>query len=132
MLLRVANLVCVLTTFLKFKNDVLYFLMLLYSKDVICRWSYPFVPDVYGSSVEKRVQYHSHNIYYSKDVTLARYSNLFMHNFSLIFIFGFYIITMTIFYATRIIFSYFCSLDLCNYSVVFQIFALLLYFIEKF
>jgi len=42
------------------------------SKDVICRWSYPFVPDVYGSSVEKRVQYHSHNIYYSKDVTLAR------------------------------------------------------------
>merc|ERR1712098_55803 len=41
------------------------------SKDVVCRWSYPFVPDVYGCDGEK-VKYHRHNIYCSKNVTLAR------------------------------------------------------------
>ena len=47
---------------------------ILSSKDVICRWTYPFVPDVYSSGgVEDRVRYNRHNIYCSKGVTLARY-----------------------------------------------------------
>ncbi|XP_005102163.1 translation initiation factor eIF-2B subunit epsilon [Aplysia californica] len=42
------------------------------SKDVICRWTLPYVPDIYGSGSGERVKYGPHNVYCSKDVTLAR------------------------------------------------------------
>ncbi|XP_055894837.1 translation initiation factor eIF-2B subunit epsilon-like [Biomphalaria glabrata] len=42
------------------------------SKDIIARWTYPFVPDMCGSSNGERMQYERHNVYCSADVTLAR------------------------------------------------------------
>ncbi|KAH9519871.1 Translation initiation factor eIF-2B subunit epsilon [Bulinus truncatus] len=42
------------------------------SKDIIARWTYPLVPDMFGSANGERIQYGRHNIYCSGDVTLAR------------------------------------------------------------
>ncbi|GFN79411.1 translation initiation factor eif-2b subunit epsilon [Plakobranchus ocellatus] len=46
------------------------------SKDVICRWTKPLVPDMFGSSSKKRVKNGRHNVYCGEDVTLSRGSSL--------------------------------------------------------
>ncbi|BFZ15193.1 hypothetical protein BsWGS_18231 [Bradybaena similaris] len=42
------------------------------SKDVITRWTYPLVPDLFGSNQGERIKYGRHNVYCSEDVTLSR------------------------------------------------------------
>ncbi|CAL1538753.1 unnamed protein product [Lymnaea stagnalis] len=42
------------------------------SKDVIARWTYPLVPDMFGSSHKETIKYGRHNVYCGEDVTLAR------------------------------------------------------------
>uniref|UniRef100_A0A0B7AAV3 Translation initiation factor eIF2B subunit epsilon n=1 Tax=Arion vulgaris TaxID=1028688 RepID=A0A0B7AAV3_9EUPU len=42
------------------------------SKDVINRWTYPLVPDLFGSTQWERIKYGRHNVYCSEDVTLSR------------------------------------------------------------
>ncbi|GFR60650.1 translation initiation factor eIF-2B subunit epsilon [Elysia marginata] len=46
------------------------------SKDVICRWTKPLVPDMFGSCHEKRIKNGRHNVYCSEDVTMLRGSTL--------------------------------------------------------
>ncbi|KAK3757542.1 hypothetical protein RRG08_032710 [Elysia crispata] len=46
------------------------------SKDVICRWTKPLVPDMFGSCHEKRIKNGRHNVYCSENVTLLRGSSL--------------------------------------------------------
>lgn len=42
------------------------------SRDVICRWSYPLVPDTQTDNQGQIISHNRHNIYTSKDVMLAK------------------------------------------------------------
>ncbi|XP_059147407.1 translation initiation factor eIF-2B subunit epsilon-like [Physella acuta] len=46
------------------------------SKDILARWSYPLVPDIFGSSHGERIKYGRRHVYLSENVTLARGCNL--------------------------------------------------------
>ncbi|RUS85553.1 hypothetical protein EGW08_006696 [Elysia chlorotica] len=46
------------------------------SKDVICRWTKPLVPDMFASGHQKRIKNGRHNVYCSEGVTLLRGSTL--------------------------------------------------------
>ena len=48
-----------------------------HSRDVINRWTYPFVPDNMNPRDENRMSYGRANVYTSKNVTLARYFRLY-------------------------------------------------------
>lgn len=43
-----------------------------FSHDIMSRWAYPLVPDNNISNHDNKVSYGRHNVYLSKDVTLAR------------------------------------------------------------
>ena len=43
------------------------------SRDVVCRWSYPLVPDTQTDEGGQIISHSRHNVYTSKDVMLAKY-----------------------------------------------------------